>query len=74
MQNRALPCGQLTIFTARKRSCGKVMFLHLSVSHSVHRGGAVSQHEMGRGCTPPRQTPSLRQTHPLGRHPPRDGH
>ena len=27
------------IFTARKRSCGKVMFLHLSVSHSVHRGG-----------------------------------
>ena len=27
------------IFTARKRSCGKVMFLHPSVSHSVHRGG-----------------------------------
>ena len=26
------------IFTACKRSCGKVMFLHLSVSHSVHRG------------------------------------
>ena len=26
------------VFTARKRSCGKVMFLHLSVSHSVHRG------------------------------------
>ena len=26
------------IFTARKRSCGKVTFLHLSVSHSVHRG------------------------------------
>ena len=25
------------VFTARKRSCGKVMFLHLSVSHSVHR-------------------------------------
>ena len=24
--------------TARKRSCGKVMFLHLSVSHSVNRG------------------------------------
>ena len=22
-----------------QRSCGKVMFLHLSVSHSVHRGG-----------------------------------
>ena len=31
-------------FTARKRSCGKVMFLHLSVSHSVYRGvpGQVS--------------------------------
>ena len=46
------------------------MFLHLSVSHSAHRGG-VSQHAMGvsasgsgGGCTPPRQT------HPLGRHPP----
>ena len=25
--------------TAHKRSCGKVLFLHLSVSHSVHRGG-----------------------------------
>ena len=25
------------IFTVRKRSCGKVMFLHLSVSRSVHR-------------------------------------
>ena len=24
------------IFTALKRSCGKVMFLHLSVSHSIH--------------------------------------
>ena len=29
--------------TARKRSCGKVMFLHLSVSHySVHSQGGVS--------------------------------
>ena len=27
------------IFTVRKRSYGKIMFLHLSVSHSVHRGG-----------------------------------
>ena len=50
------------------------MFLHLSVSHSAHRGG-VSQHAMGvsasgsgGGCTPPRQT------HPLGRHPPLDRH
>ena len=26
-------------FTARKRSCGKLIFLHLSVSDSVHGGG-----------------------------------
>ena len=26
------------VITARKRSCGEVMFLLLSVSHSVHRG------------------------------------
>ena len=48
------------VFTARKRSCGKVMFLHLSVSHSVH---------MGVGVQPPRQT--LLDRHRLGRHPPR---
>ena len=28
----------LFLITALKRSCGKVMFLHLSVSHSVHSG------------------------------------
>ena len=46
------------IFTVRKRICGKVMFLHLSVSHSVHGGVCLS------ACcdTPPGQTP-------LGRHP-----
>ena len=27
-----------TYFYRPQRSCGKVMFLHLSVSHSVHRG------------------------------------
>ena len=27
-----------SLITARKQSCGKVMFLHLSVSHSVHGG------------------------------------
>ena len=26
------------LITTRKRSCGKVMYLHLSFSHSVHRG------------------------------------
>ena len=27
------------VFYHPQRSCGKVMFLHLFVSHSVHRGG-----------------------------------
>ena len=36
------------------------MFLHLSVSHFVHRGGCVSQHALG-------QNPSGR--HPPGKHP-----
>ena len=47
------------LFTVRNSSYGKVMFLHLSVSHSVHRGC------LGR---PPRQTPPWAAT-PLGRHP-----
>ena len=62
-----------------QRSCGKVMFLHLSVSHSVHRGSVypsmhcsdtpswadISQHALG-------QTPPPGQTYPSmhwGRHP-----
>ena len=55
--------------------CGKVMFLHLSVSHSVHREGVcVSQHAFRQ--TPPWQTSPSGQTSPLwadtalGRHPP----
>ena len=38
-----------------QRSCGKVMFLHLSISHSVHRRVSATH--------PPVQI------HPLGRHP-----
>ena len=34
-----------TIFTALKRSCGKVMFLHLSVSYSVHGGGGLPERD-----------------------------
>ena len=47
----------VNIHTVHKRSCGKVMFLHLSVSHSAHRGGCFS------ACwdTPP--------VHTLGRQP-----
>ena len=46
------------IFTVRGQSCGKVMFLHLSVSHSVH-GGCLPQCMLGYtpGRHPPGQTP-----------------
>ena len=74
-----------TVFTVRKRSCGKVIFLHLSVSHSVHRG-VSAQCMLGihhpQADSPPGQTPSWadppgrppwadtpRQT-PRDRHPP----
>ena len=50
-------------FYRRQRSCGKVMFLHLSVSHSVHRGRA----DMGE--TPPNRHLTGRQPPP--RHPSR---
>ena len=50
-------------FLPPQRSCGKVMFLHLSVSHSVHRGGI---------CHTPRQTPSY-LVH-VGIHTPRPVH
>ena len=51
-----------------QRSCSKIMFLHLSVSHSVHGGGGVSQHALGQ--TPPGQTyPSMHWgRHPTGTH------
>ena len=57
---------ELLIVTTRKRSCGKVMFLHLSVSHSVHRGVSASVHA---GIQPPWEDTPLGTT-PLGRHPP----
>ena len=40
------------LVTIRKQSCRKVMFLHLSVSHSVHGGGSASVHS---GIHPPAQ-------------------
>ena len=55
----------------QQRSCGRVMFLHLSVSHSVHRG-ASGRHPPGRNhpppCwveNPPRAENSLGQTPPF---------
>ena len=38
-------------FYSPQSSSGKVMFLHLSVSHSVHRGVCLSQHAL-RQTTP----------------------
>ena len=46
-----------------QRSCGKVMFLHLSVNHSVH-GGVFTTHTLWADA-PPRQTPPG-QTNPHG--------
>ena len=54
-----------------QRSCGKVMFLHLSLSHSIHSGGASVKHLPGQ--TIPQADPlgrSPRQTTPPARHPP----
>ena len=45
-----------SFITACKRSYGEVMFLHPSVSHSVHRR-SVSQHAMEGVYTHLRQTP-----------------
>ena len=49
-----------------QRSCGKVMFLHLSISHSVHRG--CLPHTLLFRHTPWADTPT--GLIPPGRHPP----
>ena len=36
------------VFTVRKRSCRKVMFSHLSVSHSAHKGACMAMGVHGR--------------------------
>ena len=45
-----------TLITARKRSYGKVIFLHLSISYSVHQWGVCLWSE-GEGLPHPGQTP-----------------
>ena len=69
---------QLGIITARKLSCGKVIFSQASVSHSIHRRVSGSVHA---GIHPtPRQTPSPLEAPPpeahtpLGSTPPRKAH
>ena len=70
------------MFTARKRSCGKVMFLHLFLSYSVH-GGCLADISQAHSSlckqppdrhppwpdTPPRQTPSGIATEAGSTHP-----
>ena len=65
---------QLGIITARKRSCGKVIFSQASVSHSVHRRVSGSVHA-GIHPTPRADTPSTGSTPPPGTtHPPWKAH
>ena len=54
----------MSVITVRKRSCGKIMFLRLSVSHSVH--GREVYTPLGRDS--PGGHP-LGRPSPLGRHP-----
>ena len=58
-----------SVITVRKRSCGKVMFLHLSVILFTRGVGVcVSEHALGRRGLPlvPEGLPDA----PLGRQPP----
>ena len=63
----------LYIFTARERSCGKVMFSQACVKNSVHKGGCLTNtpwEDTPRANTPPGQTPHPWADTPyLGRHP-----
>ena len=66
----------ILVFTGRNEVVAKVIFLHLSVIHSVHRGGSASVH-VGIPPPPPDQTPrsSPPRSRPLqSRHTPRSRH
>ena len=60
-----------TVVTLRNE-VAKVMFLHLSVSHSVHRGGVPGQVPPGTRYTP-HQVPPLGPGTPPGRYTPQAG-
>ena len=72
----------LQLYYRQLTKFAKVMFLHVSVSHSVHRGVSASVHagippqeetpraDTPRADTPQKQTPHLEQTPPRSRHPP----
>ena len=57
----------VTDFYHPQHSCGKVMFLHLSVSHSVHRG-VSGRYPLHCADTPLADIPQADT--PLGRYPP----
>ena len=56
-----------SVITARNEGCGKVMFLHLSVSHSVTRGACVPPTPLPH--TPPAMHAPVPHT-PAAMHPP----
>ena len=65
----------LAVITARKRHCGKAVFLHLSVSQCVHRRrGVCPPHPLSADPPgrPPIQTPPGCRSSPVGQTPPRD--
>ena len=59
-----------SFFTARKRSWGKEIFLHLSVNYFVHRGGVADTPPLGRHTN----LPLLGQATPMGRYTCPHGH
>ena len=69
-------CEYQWIFTGRNEVLAKVIFLHLSVIHSVHRGGGVLPAWGGSPCHPPSmenspsENPPGAENPPWSRHPP----
>ena len=76
LKQMALPNTGFTCVITVRKEVAKVMFLHLSVSHSVHRGGLpqcmLGYHPPGPG-NPLEQTPRD-QAPPRSRHPPADSY
>ena len=72
--NAAVPLAKFAFITVRKRSCRKVMFLHLSVSHCVHRrevsasvlGYTLADTPLGRQPPPQQMATAADGTHPTG--------
>ena len=61
------------VATACRRSCGNVMFFHMSVSYSVHREAVYASMHLSRGCVYPSIHLGRGCVYPLGTPLPRDG-